>query len=1806
MKTILSKYGRRAIIYLSVFSLLAVSVFSVFSSVNYSVSALGGTPKDAVWGGPAQYDSNKAIITFAGGKGTATYPYLISNGDQLYKAILENGLDGSGEPAYFKMTNDIYLNDIASDTFTNNWFGAVGSKSGFEGHFDGNGFTVYGLYSQGYNETSALFPYIKEGASISNLTVSNARIKNSNWSAALVGGVRVGNGTEAQISGCGVTESVTIEQGGNGGAGIVCYVGGSKLTINNCYSLTKEIKNSNRIAGIVADSWSTELKITNCFTVGVKAIGRENCTCTNVYSTEDNSSVPGDKVKKISKDDITGAKAIETFSSFDFDNTWKTTDSYPVIRKQGIWGGKSDIDTEWAGAGTPEAPYLIYTAAELYGAVLSHGNKDGVTLSFKLMNDVYLNDITVGDITKLTNRNNWLEDGQILEPFSGTFDGNYFTVYGLYAVSESTNNPSALFPKLGSGAEIKNLTVSDSYIENAQYAGAVAGFNIGGNAVISSCGAEPSVTVKSKNNSAAGILGGSSKSASIDNCYSLADVSGGQFAGGILGDLWGEVVDISNSFCSGYAITGCAVGHGQNYTNCYTDSGSASTGVTVLTKDKMQGANALTEMNLSSKKWTRTAYYPIHRIFIEQTNTNIWDGSADTEWEGEGTEKSPYLISSAAELYGMVKTYCSATSAEPYFKLTEDIYLNDVSDSSWYTQDEVRSWYQPSFCYTAGSGFKGHLEGDGYTVYGLYYNTTASGDMAHGLIPALSGNATVNNVGLKNIYIESTNGVGGAVAGTINDGNVKITMCAVGKDVQIKCKEAGGLVGNMHGASATFKYCGGAAIVSGKNKTGAIIGGGWGSTPLSITNSYCIGTPTTLNLTCDKSLYTTHNWPGSATNSVAESKMIGEAAKANMPLLDWDIFAITAKSYPKISLTVYDDGTVGEVWSGNKAGNYAGGDGTKNNPYIIETGEQLFKMVSEHCVVADSEPDAYYELTADIYLNDISEQDWYNKEGVNSWLSTQLFTRGQGFAGHLEGNGHFVYGLYANDVSSQSGLIPVLFGSGCVYNVHLRNSYLSGKSSAYIGGIAAYIQAGSTATIAGCSVRDTYFGNAGTAAGIVAGVSSGSHTVDSCYFVGEFSGETKYCGGIVGDSWATVSITDCYSVGALIIDKSGNTTGSNRYSTVSQESSYYADWIGVTVLQSEDMMGENAKEKMSSFNWHNNSWLTVENDYPHILPITGIDGVEGEVWSGKKAVNYAGGNGTEEQPYIIKTAAQLYKMVFEHTVANDEEAWFVLEADIKLNDVTSPDWVAKKNLNSWLAVANVDNAFRGHFDGKGHVVSGLYVNNTVNFYRSALFPIIGKGATIENVGIINSSINLSIEVEETYGAAIASYVSRWTNGEAYDEADIPVISQCFADTTVSIKGVHAGGIVAGVCNPVIIKNCYFVGALKTSFNSGTMIGNVWSTDSSVINCYASAQQLDPFMNGAKGRGNEGAKNHTLVNCYSFGATNAGVTTLLLDNMHGEKAITNMKGLDFESIWMTVEGGTPVLRVFGENASAYSDKGTRTSSISFITNTEDVTVDTITGVVGSEITLPTPERHGYKFDGWYVYSELQCPYTDNRLPLVDLKLYAKWSPDSIIQDFENYPNTYYDVGEDFVYYRPGVIGYTSNNVYGGSKSLYRKGLIPGEQDFLLNYEESLTPGTEYEMTFWMMTDTAGASGTVSLVNATWPDIDEPDDGVSKVVDYTNLKAGEWTKYTYKFIARTPWVSIRTLGGAGLYFDDFMFIETGNKSDITSDKADVLPATGDTQISIKALVSVFAVSAVLLILGAKYLYDMKNTKIDMAEK
>ena len=2140
MKSFLLKRGKIIITYLSVLSVIAATVTVGFTEIGCKAEALGEKPEAAVWKGPENYSDNKAIISYDSGLGTALDPFRISNGDQLYKMVTENGRDADGNPAYFRLTEDIYLNNIESDIWTNNWYSAYAAgASSFAGHFDGNCFTVYGLYSFTTEKTPVgLIPKLAVGGSVENVIVSNARLTSAQYVGALVGGLVDGDGTTAVISRCGVTESVSIKSTGKttAAAGVIGYIT-KAVEIRDCYSLTSDII-GDYTGGIFGDSWGSAVRtVKNSLSVGCAPSGKDCKISENVYTDAD-CSFSG--VTKLSANDIKGENAKENLAGFDFQNTWRTVEgSYPALRKLGVWGGSSDIDTQWKGKGTEKQPYLIYTASELYGMISVYGKADNSQAYFKLMNDIYINDVKDKNILAIENPNNWFdrEINGSTKGFEGVFNGDYHTVYGLYSVTDQ-NYPCGLIPKTATGAVVKNLYIADSYIETNNYAGAVTGgICVNGDnsekAVISCVGVEASVTVKSTANSASGIAGYFTVAGNISNCYSLAEIICENYGGGIYGDQWGSKTrTVENCYTVGTAPAGR---DGITFSNTYTSSPCSITGVTVLPDVKMKGADAVSEMKLPEELWLTTEAYPIFKV-LAQVPGDIWDGNKkNTEFAGgNGTEENPYLISDGSQLYAMVNMYkaidgvydsgdpgvkyfkltkdiylnstesfenwansapankwlegdcwfkghldgngktvyglyadtgtyvgfiqtlceggsiknlrfknayvkgtgycgvivartakptggtgtivdisrcsvtesvviagtynaaggivgaaqsndcnisncffadgslssnqvggivgdgwtgnkhisycfsagyypvgCSKTSnlakfsfinvstdrdknntdisstdvtvlateqmqgdgavkrmgfntdiwndteswpqlkysassgsedekfwtvpsdtskigyesgtgtktdpfiistadqlykmvaehgrveqtgAAGYFRLTNDIYLNDVSEkelldipenmrSGWYTAEDL----------SADNAFTGNFDGGGYTVYGL--NAIPSKSRADGFIPVAGNGASVKNLNIRKVNI-AVNSLyaGGLIGRTVSGSTVTVAYCTV-RDAVIVGKFVGGIVGGAPGCTLTVSDC---AFMGGNLKStnsnaltapndgsvGGIIDDGW-SCSVAVKDSYSVGcypipiSKNTVNsanfqynniYTDTQTPYATDNLSEAQQNillgiTVLESteNIKGESAVSAMSF-DWiEKWSTISGDYPMPRVVNdYYEGARGAIWSGKPALDYAGGDGTKNNPYQIETAEQLYKMVSEHCLLDDPEPGAYYELTADIYLNDTSSADWYSRDGLKQWYKTSWNGKSNyGFNGHFEGNGHFVYGIYVDETTGVSGLIPVIAGTGTVRNVHVRKAYLNGikKSNCYLGGIAGVIQTGSSVEIGGCSVKDTVIGDAAGAGGVIGAVANASLIIDCCYFVGKINGLHDFAGGIFADSWGNVTVYSSYCAGTVMFDKATSIIADGCYGTVSQENSSGAVSVTVNPLTDEQMKGQNAEINMTEFDW-DTIWYIVNDDYPHLNTVISSDGVVGGFWSGKKASAYAAGTGTKEDPYQIATGEQLYKMVVEHTVANDTEAWYVITQDIKLNDVTSANWAAKTRLKGWATVDNMNNAFCGHLDGGGHVISGLYIKSESDNIRGSLIPIIGKGATIENLGIIYSYVDVSGATKESYGAALVSYVKKWSDTAEYTLSDYPVISQCFADATVTVKGIFAGGIVCGVPSPLLIKNCYFNGSLEGLSREGGIIGNIWSSDSIVECCYSAAQGMDTFFAGSN------VLTIDIKDCYVFGGinSNSNIKFLPIDNMRGETARTTMAALDFENIWLTVDGGTPVLRVFGEYAAAYSDKNSRISTVNFVTNVDGLFIPSLTGVIGSNLTLPSPVRPGYVFDGWYVYQELQCKYTENHFPFVNLTLYAKWNRNSIIQDFENYPNTSYDLDEDYEYYRPGVFGYNANNVHGGSKALHRKGQSSEEQDFLLNYEDELSVGTMYTMTFWVMSDSDDAAAEISIVNATWPDIGEPIEGISKIASFKSAKAGEWKQYTYSFTAKTRWISIRTTGSTSLYFDDFMLIPMSKGVNI--------PQTGDGALAPTVLICVFALGAVLLTIYAGYLLKLQALKAD----
>ena len=101
-----------------------------------------------------------------------------------------------------------------------------------------------------------------------------------------------------------------------------------------------------------------------------------------------------------------------------------------------------------------------------------------------------------------------------------------------------------------------------------------------------------------------------------------------------------------------------------------------------------------------------------------------WDGSADKNFPGEGTEASPYLISTPEQLAGLAErtNVDKEDFADKYIKLTADIYLTDYTDPN---AENWKEWHPIAHEWKLGEDrgfFRGHFDGDGHTIYNLYYN----------------------------------------------------------------------------------------------------------------------------------------------------------------------------------------------------------------------------------------------------------------------------------------------------------------------------------------------------------------------------------------------------------------------------------------------------------------------------------------------------------------------------------------------------------------------------------------------------------------------------------------------------------------------------------------------------------------------------------------------------------------------------------------------------------------------------------------------------------------------------------------------------------------------------------------------------------------------------------------------------------------------------------------------------------------------------------------------------------------------------
>ena len=392
------------------------------------------------------------------------------------------------------------------------------------------------------------------------------------------------------------------------------------------------------------------------------------------------------------------------------------------------------------------------------------------------------------------------------------------------------NDPGAdyvgLFGYFGSGGEIKNVGVIDSYFSGRERVGGVCGFNdfggtitgcyntgivSGNNTVGGVCGFNIGAitgcyntgTVSGNDGSwnVGGVCGRNGSSGAITGCYNTGTVSGSSEVGGVCGQNERGII----TGCYNIGAVSSSNGHvggvcGENdgtMTGCYTNSGGMCgvyngtvTACAVKSDTEFADGTVCGLLNTALKNYGSDVRY--------YQGANYPEPVANVPALVEGV----YQISNKQELYAFAKI---VNRFEPSASavLTADIVVNTgvlKSDGALNT-GTFTSWTPIGYWNSSSDNvyYSGTFDGQNHTISGLYFNDTSTSYV--GLFGCLGSNGEIKNVGVIDSYISGSDTVGG-ICGENNSGT--ITGCY-----------------NTGAVSSSGYYVGGVCAV---NKGGKIIG----------------------------------------------------------------------------------------------------------------------------------------------------------------------------------------------------------------------------------------------------------------------------------------------------------------------------------------------------------------------------------------------------------------------------------------------------------------------------------------------------------------------------------------------------------------------------------------------------------------------------------------------------------------------------------------------------------------------------------------------------------------------------------------------------------------------------------------------------------------------------------------------------------------------------------------------------------------------------------------------------------------------
>ena len=393
--------------------------------------------------------------------------------------------------------------------------------------------------------------------------------------------------------------------------------------------------------------------------------------------------------------------------------------------------------------------------------------------------------------------------------------------------------------------------------------------------------------------------------------------------------------------------------------------------------------------------------------------------------------------------------------------------------------------------------------------------------------------------------------------------------------------------------------------------------------------------------------------------------------------------------------------------------------------------------------------------------------------------------------------------------------------------------------------------------------------------------------------------------------------------------------------------------------------------------------------------------------------------GSSTNPFVINDAADLKKLAdvvnrqgsfssTSHGVPNSlPGVYFKLTADIDFNDVLS--------LGTWTPIgrwhdnnASLSDAFRGHFDGQGHLIYNINVtgyNTQNNFHYSGLFGMVTAGS-IRNLGV-EGKVTLS-GLHPSRVGLLTAVLEDATIENCYAIGEINYVGTASTSSNSQDIGLLVG-YSTRLSSAAYIKNCYAVGTVNVNYTGtgtasyhhvGGLVGR--SSNSYIQNSYADVNVNTSNIPASRVGTLAGSASGSVTDCYANGSNTVAGTT------HSD--VTSLSNIDNKLGNINSGGAGPWVIPGAEGNYPYLKTTTGSDEFNnFIETTLKLNGGLLGGTTvqatiktndGNKINIPnllalTPPT-GYNAKGWYTGASDSYSLFSGTTTSSDITLTARYS------------------------------------------------------------------------------------------------------------------------------------------------------------------------------------------------------------------